>query len=353
VLQRLPVLPRERVEVLPVRWGRGLATGYGVAATLALLAIAVLGDSTALTFSAALVSYWWLLPAPVLLVLAGVAAVLGARARLAAVAVVVPAVVCLVLQGPDLVHRLPGLGGHGPADLRVATYNITHGQPVDDVAQLVAEQHPAVLLLQEVTPERRADLQAALPAYRYVRFGPVTDGDGDAVLSTFPITGGAPVTGLPAGARATERVDVDVDGRDLAVLSVHLASPCLGCPGQGRFNPAGDTGRAAEVRLVEAHRYAQVVRQLRAQGRPVLLGGDLNSAPLNRPLHVLTGAGLTDVHRAVGTSPQLTRGPGPGVARVDAVLVAGLVPVGDAEGHRGASTHAPVVADLRWPVSAG
>jgi endonuclease/exonuclease/phosphatase (EEP) superfamily protein YafD len=115
------------------------------------------------------------------------------------------------------------------------------------------------------------------------------------------------------------------------------------------INPAGSTSEAARIRDAEARRYAEVVSGLIAAGQPVVLAGDLNSSPLNRPVHLLTGAGLTDVHQAVGTSPGLTRGPGPGVARVDVVLVAGLVPLRDAEGHRDASTHSPVIADLAWP----
>jgi endonuclease/exonuclease/phosphatase (EEP) superfamily protein YafD len=131
---------------------------------------------------------------------------------------------------------------------------------------------------------------------------------------------------------------------------VHLASPCIGCVDGGEgANPAGDTGEAARVRVTEARRYAEVVAELRADGRPVVLGGDLNSSPLNRPLRLLTGAGLVDVHRAVGRSPGLTRGPGPGVARVDVVLVDGLRPVRSTEGGQGASTHSPMVADLAWP----
>lgn len=324
---------------------RGLVAAYGFSATALLAAVAVLGDRTAVTYSAALFSFWWLAPAPLLLV---VVAVL--RSRLGVVAVAVPTVVCLVLQGPYLVNRFSG--DEGPADLRVATYNLTYGQPLDGLVDLIEQDRPDVLLLQEVRAEAQAEL-AALPGYRYSHFGPLTGsrrGDGDAVLSRFPVVAVEPVTGLPAGARATDAVILDVRGREVATLSVHLASPCIGCMSYGQeANPAGGTGEAARTRVAEARRYAEVVAGFVENGRPVVLGGDLNSSPLNRPLHVLTGAGLVDVHRAVGRWPGLTRGPGPGVARVDVVLVSGLRPLRSVEGAPGPSTHSPVVADLGWP----
>jgi vancomycin resistance protein VanJ len=262
-------------------------------------------------------------------------------------------VVCAALQGPYLVHRLTG--SDAPADLRVATYNITNGTAVQGVADLVAARAPDLLMLQEVTVSAKAELQRELPEYRYTWFGPVLGAsggdqpDGDAVLSQYPITAVTPVDGLPPGARPTDVVTVAVGGRSVAALSVHLASPCIGCQVPDHINPAGSTSEAARIRDAEARRYAEVVSGLIAAGQPVVLAGDLNSSPLNRPVHLLTGAGLTDVHQAVGTSPGLTRGPGPGVARVDVVLVAGLVPLRDAEGHRDASTHSPVIADLAWP----
>jgi vancomycin resistance protein VanJ len=341
VLRRLTPPARPRW----LRWGLGLAVAYGLVATLVLLAVAVLRDRTAVTYTAALFSFWWLLPAPALLVLAAVL-----RSWRAVAAVAVPAVVCAVLQGPYLLNRLPG--GESAHDLRVATYNLTQTAPLDGLYALVQREQPDVLLLQEVTDQSRPAL-AALPGYPYSSFGPVSgtfEPDGDAVVSKLPITGTEQVTGLPAGARPTALVTLDAGGRRLAVLSVHLASPCIGClPEKESLNPAGSTSEAARLRVAEARRYGEIAAGLIAQGQPVLVGGDLNSAPLNQPLGELVDAGLVDVHRAVGTWPALTRGPGPGVARVDAVLVSGLEPVRSIEGAAGPSTHSPIVADLAWP----
>ncbi|WP_432491777.1 endonuclease/exonuclease/phosphatase family protein [Kineococcus gypseus] len=334
---------------------RRAALLYGAAATALLGAVAVLGDGTATTYAAALVASWWLAPA---LVVVPVAVALRAWTVLASV--LVPAVAAGALLGP---YALPGRGG-GAADLRVAAFNTSGWYGLGALDELVGRHAPDVLLLQEVTGTSRRQLEGAHPRYRHRWHGSLsaaagTPGvdDGDAVWSTLPIVAVEPVTGLPRGARPGAVVVLDArplgGPARLAVLSVHLASPCLACTPSGRrANPAGGTGEAARTRVAEARRYAAVVRELARRG-PVVLGGDLNSSDLNEPLRVLTGdgpggGGLTDVHRAVGTRPQFTRGAGPGFARVDAVLVAGLEPVADAEGEAGGSTHSPVVADLRW-----
>ena len=161
MFRRLPPPPRPRW----LRWGFGLAAAYGLLATLVLLAVAVLRDRTALSYTAALFSFWWLAPAPVLVLVAA-----GLRSWRAVAAVAVPAVVCAVLQGPYLLNRLPG--GEPARDLRVVTYNLTQTAPLDGLYALIEAEHPDVLLLQEVTDRSRPLLQA-LPGYPYSSFGPL------------------------------------------------------------------------------------------------------------------------------------------------------------------------------------
>lgn len=323
---------------------RACGVRYGTAASAALLAVAVLGDSTSATYVLGLTAFWWLAPAVPALVLA----VVRGRWR-GASALVVPAVVAAGTWGP----LLSPVAYEGGADLRVATYNATHGTGTDGVLALVAEHRPDVLLLQELTPRQRGAVDRELAAtYPYRSFGPVDDHqlDGDAVLSRFPVTGVEPVTGLPEGARPADLVHLDVGGWPTSVLAVHLASPCLACDVHGDArNPAGSTSRASVVRVAEARRYADLAAQRQAAGDLVLLAGDINSAELNRPLRVLTSQGLQDVQADVGRRPQLTRGPWPGLARVDVVLVAGFTPLRTWEGDRGPSTHSPVLADLALP----
>lgn len=319
---------------------------YGTLATAALLAVAVVGDDWAPTYALALAAFWWLLPTPVLLA----RALLRGRRR-AVVALTAPVAVLASTWGHVVVPASAGSRDLAP-DLRVATYNATHGGSVDGVLQLVADAAPDVLLLQELTPRQQGAVDRHLAAtHPYRSFGPLgPQDDGDAVVSRYPVISATPVSGLPAGARPTDLVRLDLGERTASVLSVHLASPCLGCSeSSDARNPAGSTASAGAVRVAEARRFAEVAQERRRAGDVVVVGGDVNSAELNEPLRVLTAAGLTDVGPAVGRSPQLTRGPGPGLARVDVVLVAGLEPVRTWEGQRGPSTHSPVVADLALP----
>ena len=316
---------------------------YGTAATAALLAVAVVGDAWAPTYALALAAFWWLLPTPVLLV----RALLRGRRR-AVVALTAPVAVLASTWGHVLVPGSPA-SSTARSDLRVATYNATHGGSVDGVLRLVAADAPDVLLLQELTPRQRGAADRHLAAaYPYRSFGPLgPQDDGDAVLSRYPVLSATPLAGLPDGARPADLVRLDLGGRTASVLSVHLASPCLGCSASdGARNPAGGTASAGAVRVAEARHLAEVVQERRRAGDVVVVGGDINSAELNEPLQLLVAAGLTDVNAAVGRMPQLTRGPGPGLARVDVVLVAGLEPVRTWEGERGPSTHSPVLADL-------
>jgi vancomycin resistance protein VanJ len=340
-------LNRRRRRAAPLRVFAWATAFYGAAATLMLASIALIGDRQVWTYLAALLFFWWLLPAPFLLLGA-----LAARAWLAVALLVVPAGTCAYLEGPYVVHAIES-SDHGAADVRVATYNMTNGARPDGLPALVAQYHPDVLLLQEVTFSRD-ELRQMVPEYPYASMGLGVSGpghDGYAILSRYPVVGARAVTGLPTGARPTDLVTVDVHGHRVDLLPLHLASPCVDCPDPS-LNPAGDMAHADTVRLAEAGRYAGLVRALVRQGRPVVVGGDLNSSALNTPLRDLTYAGLTDAQRAVGTTPGLTRGPGPGVARVDFVLVSGLDPVRVAVGSRGHSSHAPVIADLAWPAAA-
>ncbi len=322
-----------------------MGTGYGLLATAAVLVVLASSDAHAVSYVLGLFASWWLAPALVLVPLAAAASSWRALAALS-----VPAVVAGGLVGPYALNRLTP--ADRPADLRVATFNTSSVAGAEGLHALLEQARPDVVALQEVADWQLAGLARRYPHYPHSSHdgsAPRTGGDG-LVLSRWPVLEVRPVSGLPAGARPADVVVLDVDGRRLAVLSVHFASPCLFCSERGlRRNPAGDTGAAARVRVAEARRYGEVARELRAEGNAVVLAGDLNSSDLNEPLRSLTRSGLTDVHRAVGTRPQLTRGSSPGFARVDVVLVAGLTPLADSELDPGGSTHSPVVAELAWP----
>ena len=188
-----------------------------------------------------------------------------------------------------------------PAAVRVAAYNIRMGFGLDgrlDLDALARELRGAdVVLLSEV--DRGWWLNGghdtlALLARRlempYV-FAPAADPVwGDAVLSRFPVRSGQTrrltAHGAPTGAQALG-VTLDLGGRELAVVATHLQPP-----------PGRDPVEQAREVAAFAGRYAG--------GRPLVLGGDLNTEPADPAFAEFTRAGLVDAlapARPLRTSP--------------------------------------------------
>lgn len=310
---------------------------YAVGTTIAILGWAVAGDTWWMQ-PVTLLTFWWSLPAVALCLVA------GARGRRrAAVLLAVPAAVWVWSYGMLFVPR--GFAATAP-DLRVATFNTYVGAPsIGAVLRLVDEVEPDVLLLQEVFPAREGELGAAL-AERYPHVVAVqSPGVGGIVtLSRHPILEQRPVSLSEPGVRDTVVVVLDVDGRRVQVVPVHLTSPCPSC------------GASLTERLeLEGNRrpleLASVLRALEP-GVPVVIGGDLNSTDRSEPYRLLTRVGFQDPHRVAGSGPGFTWPndtlPFP-VLRVDWILTRGLVAVDAWVGDGGESDHRPVIADLAFP----
>ncbi|MFG1736909.1 endonuclease/exonuclease/phosphatase family protein [Micromonospora chalcea] len=188
-----------------------------------------------------------------------------------------------------------------PATVRVAAYNIRMGFGLDgrlDLDALARELRGAdIVLLSEVdrgwwlngghdtlgSLARRLEMP-------YV-FAPAADPVwGDAVLSRFPARSGQTrrltAHGAPTGAQALG-VTLDLGGRELAVVATHLQPP-----------PGRDPVEQAREVAAFAGRYAA--------GRPLVLGGDLNTEPADPAFAEFTRAGLVDAlapARPLRTSP--------------------------------------------------
>lgn len=125
---------------------------------------------------------------------------------------------------------------------------------------------------------------------------------GNAVLSRFPVTEvrALPLPRLPGlYRRGLLQVTLDVDGREVDVMSTHL----------DHVLPAARRAQAAAV--------ASVVRR---SERPVLLGADLNAEPDLPPLNLLARAGLTDPWPITGVGDGLTVPAADPQRRIDYVL---------------------------------
>ncbi len=235
-----------------------------------------------------------------------------------------------------------------PDSLIVVTYNIRYGEALAAALadlQALAPGGADVVLLQEMDPDGTAWLAERLgcgfvyaPASRH----PHHDGlFGNAVLSRWPIVGHSMAV-LPHGSplyhlrRVAVAADLDVAGRPVRAVSLHLASAFL--PQAQRLDQLG----AALDSLVAGWDGA------------VVLGGDLNtSTPDDRfRFHrALRAAGLRTVPAAGPTARwQPTRLWGCGEV-LDHVYVRGLVAARPLVGREAtASDHWPLRVAVRWVV---
>ncbi len=217
-------------------------------------------------------------------VLAGVTAALGPQATIPSVAV------------PD----------DADDSLTVVAWNLRMGYGMDgtfepaQVARLIAEQEPDIVLLSEVDRgwllnggQDQLEILAVLLGMD-ARFGPAADPVwGDAVLTDLPVTGvdthPLPSHGAVTGAQALA-VNVSQGGRNLEVVSTHVQP-----------HPVADD---ADRALAQARDIADLVG--RPGGDRVVLGGDFNLRPGDPSWEALLGAGLHDAlsgARPAPTSP--------------------------------------------------
>jgi len=270
----------------------------------------------------------------------------GARAGrplpLALVGGLAASAVVLAWAGPAVtispVEDLPDGEASGP--LRVTAYNVRMGYGMNGTFRpdLVAAtlRDADVALLSEVDrgwylnggQDQLAILARLLD--REAVFAPAADPVwGDAVLTSRPVTEsiGTPLPshGAVTGAQALS-VLVAVAGTPTWFVSTHL-------------QPAdGDEGVDAQARDLSA-----LLRGRLADGRPLVLGGDLNTRPGSAAFDVLTGLGLDDALDGAGPTSPADRP----TARIDHLLVTpDLVPADPRVGRSQASDHLPVSVAL-------
>lgn len=309
---------------------------YALHTVAALLAWVVVGD-TWWTQPVNLTTFWWALPGVALAPLA-----LLAGRRRSAVLLAVPAAVWIWSYGTAFVPS----AGPGPVDLRVASFNIYVNSPdADHVMRLVDANDPDVLILQEVFADRRAEIERRLgERYPHVEAFESPGVGAVMVLSRFPVADVVPVGDTSGRSRQTGVVRLDVDGRRVQVVPLHLISPCPTCGTSllERLELEGDVRRAEIGAVLDALE----------PDVPTVLAGDLNSNERSGPYRRLVAAGFGDPQRAAGEGPGFTW-PNDGRfgpwLRIDWVMTRGLRPVDAFVDRGGPSDHRPVVVDLAIP----
>ncbi|GAA3743348.1 endonuclease/exonuclease/phosphatase family protein [Micromonospora maritima] len=243
------------------------------------------------------------------------------------------------LHGPPSDSR----PGNRPTEVRVTAYNIRMGFGIDgrlDLDAVARELRGAdVVLLSEVDRgwwlnggHDTLTLLAERLDMPYV-FAPAADPVwGDAVLTRYPVRSGRtrPLTahGAPTGAQALG-VTLDLGGRELAVVATHLQPP-----------PGRDPVEQAREVAAFARGYAA--------GRPLVLGGDLNTEPDDPAFAEFTRAGLVDA--LAGARPLWTSPADDPRAQIDHVFVSpGLTAAGVRAPRTEASDHLPVTLAVTVP----
>lgn len=245
-----------------------------------------------------------------------------------------------------------GRPGTGPADLRVASYNVEKFEAsMETVAAAIRRLDADVLCLQEAgvdatgfpMPER---FRTLLPGYRFYA------ASGMAILSKRPFrkaeTRPFRTPMGPAG-WTLQSVMIDVGGRETLVCNVHLM------PSSYQLHPTWPQLRPLE-RVESARRYRDeetdwVLSAARKADGPVVVCGDFNQQPYG-PRYRRLASMLTDAFRATSTGfgPSLTS-TAP-TKRVDYVWTRGWKPLRTRVVPLQASDHMPVVADLALPTDA-
>lgn len=322
------------------RAGRGralhaVAVAYALFALLALGLWLVVGD-TPWTTVVNLATFWWLAPAPLLLVVS-----LFLRNGRAAVWLAVPTLLFVWSYGTAFTAA-PLDAAH---DLRVASFNtFVQARGEQHVLDLVTSTEPDVLVLQEVFPPRQAQLESLLAdvlPHQHVEQSEGVGGVG--VFSRHPITDVRLVDEASDVSRTTFVVTLDVDGRAVQVVPAHLISPCPTC----------GTSVVERLELEGEVRRAEIGNVLDAlePGVPTVVAGDLNSNERSVAYRRLTAAGFRDPQREVGEGMGFTWPADrrlPAFVRIDWILVRDLEPVAAWVGEAGASDHRPVIVDLAF-----
>ncbi|WP_407841505.1 endonuclease/exonuclease/phosphatase family protein [Streptomyces sp. DSM 116496] len=262
---------------------------------------------------------WVGLSVPVLLVAAAVR-----RSRLAAVAVLAPAVVWVSLFGGTLTDKRSGGG-----DFTVVSHNVDEENPDPArTARALAASGADVLALEEMSPKATPVYERELAAgYPYH-----SESLGVRLWSKHPLSGVEAVPIMP-WTRAV-RATVDTPGGPVAVYAAHLASV--------RVTPAA--GFTTARRNEAARKLAAAVRA-EPLARVVVMG-DFNGTVEDPALEPVT-SGLRSAQHDAGAGFGFTWPASFPVVRIDQILVKGMSPTSSWTLPTTGSDHLPVAASLR------
>jgi endonuclease/exonuclease/phosphatase (EEP) superfamily protein YafD len=199
------------------------------------------------------------------LVAAGLVALTVRRPRLAALAAVLAAVNFAVLGVSVTASGTVASGGAASRELRLVVANVEVGNTdFGAVRRLVAQTHPEILGVTELTPVMARHLADQLPEYRTRVLETRDDAYGIGVYSRLPLLS-AKVVRFPADGPPTVVSYVRVARKPVAVVVTHVHTPFAG---------------SIHVRHLDA--LAAAARS--HFGKRVIVCGDFNTPPWTGPL---------------------------------------------------------------------
>lgn len=251
--------------------------------------------------------------------------------------------------------------GHGR--VRFMTYNVKSylalNRPggVQELAHEVFEHQPDILVMQDAG--QLVDVEGNVKSPDLLR---VVGGgwqhahatDEYVILSRWPIQrchhGAIPVSDEP---HVFVHCDIDIEGKSVQVITVHLITPRKGLVakhrGQPRWLGLGEWQDNMLLRMRQAGLLAEYLRQL--PPGPRIVAGDLNATEPSVVEQTLLNTGLRDAYSSASVGYGFTHGhsllKGLSFLRIDHILVSPDIAVADAfVGGSQASQHRPVIADL-------
>lgn len=236
----------------------------------------------------------------------GAILLLGARRWLLAAVAAALTVVAVVVQLP--LYTADGDAPPSAATVRVLTANLGMGEADPVALTALARDSADVLLVQEMTSEAVAGLQAAGidKTFPHRVLDPRKEASGIGIWSRYPITESATIDGFAMPWLRT-RLTVPGLSQDLNVVTIHFGAP---------WPQPIDGWRSDITRLPD------VLRSLGAG--PVIVAGDFNSTMTMRPFRQLLTDGYRDAGEQAGAGLARTypnRPPWPAVLGIDHVLV--------------------------------
>lgn len=256
--------------------------------------------------------------------------------------------------------QLPRWRERPDPELTVATLNVhgfreydLHEATVHAVSELMRREGADVVCLQEFGASREDPIDSVVA--QFGRFLPYNVHEGAmAVFSRYPVLD-KEYRLFPDSGNSCLRVDVDVDGRTVRIVSVHLQTSGISMMRQ-RYRK--DYGEEMPVDVVfdllenNGRMRAQQARAIREMidrsDMPVVLAGDFNDMPSSYTYRTLS-EGLTDAFRSDGSGYGSTYRYFKGLLRIDYIFYNDFF---EGTGYRilreRVSDHRPVVARLRF-----